>query len=201
MRVIRVKFKKTFRLATMLVHCSWPFFYDWFYLGHVKAVFQNWNYAKNFFFKSLTAFKKTLSLNQYLKFFVWVFFIKTCFILITKVTELHQIVGFILETCLLFFLYYRLFSPIFSIKNILKDFFLTFFTIYVIFFFLVAYVVYLIAPKITITFLLNLLISSLLWSSVLYLSNFFRYLLATFLSRTLWFVIFYIYRRFMFKIN
>ena len=81
---------------------------------------------------------------------------------ITKVTELHQIVGFIFETCLLFFLYYRLFSPIFSIKNILKDFFLTFFTMYVIFFFLVTYVIYLIAPKITIIFLLNLLISSLL---------------------------------------
>ena len=201
MRVVRIKFKKTFRLVNALAYCPWAFFYDWFYLGHVKAVFQNWNYAKSFFFKLLITFSKTLSLNQYLKFFIWVFFIKACFMFITEVTELHQIIGFTLETCLLFFLYYRLFSPVFSIKNILKDFFLTFFTIYVVFFFLVAYVIYLIVPKMAITFLLNLLISSLLWSSVIYLSNFFRYLAATFLSRALWFVIFYIYRSLMFKTN
>ena len=135
MRVVRIKFKKTFRLVNALAYCPWAFFYDWFYLGHVKAVFQNWNYAKSFFFKLLITFSKTLSLNQYLKFFIWVFFIKACFMFITEVTELHQTIGFTLETCLLFFLYYRLFSPVFSIKNILKDFFLTFFTIYVVFFF------------------------------------------------------------------
>ena len=127
-RFFLLKLKKVKRFFTSLATCDWFLFLDYFAVKHNLILLFNINFYKNLLVNGIFSLQ---NLFFFFKFFLWLAAIKGIF---TLTGVYNNSLCFIFECVLTFYLLSKILAPILSVKLVIRDFFLSFYLINLIFF-------------------------------------------------------------------
>ena len=183
-RFFSLKLKKVKRFFTSLATSEWFLFLDYFAIKHNLILLFNLNFYKNLLINGIFSVQ---NLFFFFKFFLWLAIIKGIF---TLTGVYNNGLSFTFECFLTFYLLSKLLAPILSPKLAIRDFFLSFYLINLVFFI------------ITVVFLENFLGKTpffwetpfrfffyvSIWSSFMFFTNFIRAAFSLFLAKSFFFI-------------